>query len=135
MKQIFLAAAMCGLLTTAAHAQNPMMQRTMMLLDLAAGIEGYKHVCPQNGFPKMSDDMFDAIIMRLAGQGLIPSGTLPEEFAAQIRKEIDKRQRISRFATAAYGLHSIMWGRGRSAGACGFCSCGRIVVFRVGMHL
>ncbi len=35
---------------------------------------------------------------RLAGQGLFPSGTRPDEFAVQIRKEIDKMQRISRFA-------------------------------------
>ena len=35
---------------------------------------------------------------RLAGQGLFPSGSLPDEFGAQIRKEIDKMQRISRFA-------------------------------------
>jgi len=35
---------------------------------------------------------------RLAGQGLFPSGTRPDEFAAQVRKEIDKMQRISRFA-------------------------------------
>ena len=35
---------------------------------------------------------------KLAGQGLFPSGTRPEEFAAQVRKEIDKMQRISRFA-------------------------------------
>ena len=35
---------------------------------------------------------------RLAGQGLYPSGSLPDEFGAQIRKEIDKMQRISRFA-------------------------------------
>ncbi|MCW5650625.1 MAG: tripartite tricarboxylate transporter substrate binding protein BugE [Ramlibacter sp.] len=35
---------------------------------------------------------------RLAAQGLFPSGSRPDEFAAQIRKEIDKMQRISRFA-------------------------------------
>jgi tripartite-type tricarboxylate transporter receptor subunit TctC len=35
---------------------------------------------------------------RLTAQGLYPSGTFPDEFAAQIRKEIDKMQRISRFA-------------------------------------
>lgn len=35
---------------------------------------------------------------RLTAQGLFPSGSRPEEFAAQIRKEIDKMQRISRFA-------------------------------------
>ncbi len=35
---------------------------------------------------------------RLVAQGLFPSGSLPQEFEAQIRKEIDKMQRISRFA-------------------------------------
>ncbi|HSV36541.1 MAG TPA: tripartite tricarboxylate transporter substrate binding protein BugE [Ramlibacter sp.] len=35
---------------------------------------------------------------RLASQGLFPSGSLPDEFAAQIRKELDKMQRISRYA-------------------------------------
>jgi tripartite-type tricarboxylate transporter receptor subunit TctC len=39
-----------------------------------------------------------AVRNRLAGQGLFPSGSLPDEFAAQIRKEIGKMQRISRFA-------------------------------------
>lgn len=39
-----------------------------------------------------------AVRERLAAQGLFPSGTRPEEFAAQIRKEIDKMQRISQFA-------------------------------------
>jgi tripartite-type tricarboxylate transporter receptor subunit TctC len=39
-----------------------------------------------------------AVRDRLAGQGLFPSGSLPDEFGAQIRKEIDKMQRISRFA-------------------------------------
>lgn len=39
-----------------------------------------------------------AVRTRLAGQGLFASGSLPDEFAAQIRKEIDKMQRISRFA-------------------------------------
>lgn len=39
-----------------------------------------------------------AVRQRLAGLGLFPSGTQPEEFAAQIRKEIDKMQRISKFA-------------------------------------
>lgn len=39
-----------------------------------------------------------AVSSRLAAQGLFPSGSLPDEFAAQIRKEIDKMQRISRFA-------------------------------------
>ena len=35
---------------------------------------------------------------KLAAQGLFASGSKPEEFAVQIRKEIDKMQRISRFA-------------------------------------
>jgi tripartite-type tricarboxylate transporter receptor subunit TctC len=35
---------------------------------------------------------------RLSAQGLFPSGSLPQEFEAQIRKEIDKMHRISRFA-------------------------------------
>ncbi|MEO7392367.1 MAG: tripartite tricarboxylate transporter substrate binding protein BugE [Ramlibacter sp.] len=35
---------------------------------------------------------------RLIAQGLFPSASLPEEFGAQIRKELDKMQRISRFA-------------------------------------
>jgi tripartite-type tricarboxylate transporter receptor subunit TctC len=35
---------------------------------------------------------------KLAGQGLFASGNKPEEFAAQIRKEIDKMQRIAKFA-------------------------------------
>jgi len=39
-----------------------------------------------------------AVGAHLAGLGLFPSGTTPEEFAAQIRKETDKMQRISRFA-------------------------------------
>ncbi len=39
-----------------------------------------------------------AVAERLAGQGLFPSGTQPEEFGAQVRKEIDKMKRISRFA-------------------------------------
>jgi tripartite-type tricarboxylate transporter receptor subunit TctC len=39
-----------------------------------------------------------AVADRLAGQGLFPSGTLPEEFGMQVRKEIDKMKRISRFA-------------------------------------
>ncbi|MBY0410351.1 MAG: ABC transporter substrate-binding protein [Burkholderiaceae bacterium] len=34
----------------------------------------------------------------LAGQGLFASGALPEEFSAQIRKEVDKMRRVSRFA-------------------------------------
>ncbi|MGZ5787294.1 MAG: tripartite tricarboxylate transporter substrate binding protein BugE [Ramlibacter sp.] len=39
-----------------------------------------------------------ALRNRLAGYGLFPSASLPDEFAAEIRKEIDKMQRISRFA-------------------------------------
>jgi tripartite-type tricarboxylate transporter receptor subunit TctC len=39
-----------------------------------------------------------AVRDRLAGQGLFPSGSTPDEFTAQIRKEIDKMQRISKFA-------------------------------------
>jgi tripartite-type tricarboxylate transporter receptor subunit TctC len=39
-----------------------------------------------------------AVRDRLAGQGLFPSGSRPDEFAAEIRKEIDKMQRISKFA-------------------------------------
>ncbi|MBI2772331.1 MAG: tripartite tricarboxylate transporter substrate binding protein BugE [Burkholderiales bacterium] len=39
-----------------------------------------------------------AVRERLAGQGLFASGTTPDDFAAQIRKEIDKMQRISKFA-------------------------------------
>jgi tripartite-type tricarboxylate transporter receptor subunit TctC len=35
---------------------------------------------------------------RLAGQGLFASGNRPEDFALQIRKEIDKMQRIAKFA-------------------------------------
>ncbi len=35
---------------------------------------------------------------KLAGQGLFASGSRPEEFAAQIRKEIEKMQRIAKFA-------------------------------------
>jgi tripartite-type tricarboxylate transporter receptor subunit TctC len=35
---------------------------------------------------------------KLAAQGLFASGNRPEEFAAQIRKEIDKMQRIAKFA-------------------------------------
>ncbi len=35
---------------------------------------------------------------KLAAQGLYASGTRPDEFALQIRKEIDKMQRISKFA-------------------------------------
>lgn len=39
-----------------------------------------------------------AVKARLDAQGLFGSGSRPEEFGAQIRKEIDKMQRISRFA-------------------------------------
>ncbi|MEP6791503.1 MAG: tripartite tricarboxylate transporter substrate binding protein BugE [Ramlibacter sp.] len=39
-----------------------------------------------------------AVRDRLAGQGLFPSGTTPEDFTVQIRKEIDKMRRISKFA-------------------------------------
>ena len=39
-----------------------------------------------------------AVNARLQAQGLLPSGSLPEEFGAQLRKEIDKMQRISRYA-------------------------------------
>lgn len=35
---------------------------------------------------------------QLADQGLFGSGSLPQEFAAQIRKEVDKMRRVSRFA-------------------------------------
>ncbi len=39
-----------------------------------------------------------ALVEKLKGQGLFASGNRPEEFAAQIRKEIDKMQRIAKFA-------------------------------------
>lgn len=39
-----------------------------------------------------------AVRERLAAQGLFASATLPEEFGAQIRKEVEKMQRVSRFA-------------------------------------
>ena len=39
-----------------------------------------------------------AVRARLAAQGLFASGTLPDEFSTQIRKEIDKMQRIAKFA-------------------------------------
>jgi len=39
-----------------------------------------------------------AVQARLAAQGLFASGSRPDDFAAQIRKEIDKMQRISKFA-------------------------------------
>lgn len=42
-----------------------------------------------------------AVRERLAAQGLFPSGSLPGEFGTQIRKEIDKMQRISKFAHIA----------------------------------
>jgi len=44
-----------------------------------------------------------AVSSKLAGQGLFASGTSPEEFSAQIRKEIDKMQRIARFAKISLG--------------------------------
>ncbi len=39
-----------------------------------------------------------ALREKLAGQGLFASGNKPEEFAIQIRKEIEKMQRIAKFA-------------------------------------
>ncbi len=39
-----------------------------------------------------------AVRDKLAAQGLFPSATTPLEFEAQIKKEIDKMQRIARFA-------------------------------------
>lgn len=39
-----------------------------------------------------------AVRSRLLGLGLYASGSKPDEFAAQIRKEIEKMQRISKFA-------------------------------------
>jgi tripartite-type tricarboxylate transporter receptor subunit TctC len=39
-----------------------------------------------------------ALVDKLKGQGLFASGSKPEEFAAQIKKEIDKMQRIAKFA-------------------------------------
>lgn len=39
-----------------------------------------------------------ALADKLKGQGLFASGSKPEEFAAQIKKEIDKMQRIAKFA-------------------------------------
>ncbi|MFI8617684.1 tripartite tricarboxylate transporter substrate-binding protein [Acidovorax sp. NPDC077693] len=38
------------------------------------------------------------VLARLAEQGLFASGSLPDEFAAQIRKEVEKMRRVSRFA-------------------------------------
>ena len=40
-----------------------------------------------------------AVRERLAAQGLFPSGSLPGEFGVQLRKEIDKMRRISKFAS------------------------------------
>ena len=42
-----------------------------------------------------------ALADKLKAQGLFASGNRPEEFAAQIRKEIDKMQRIAKFAKIA----------------------------------
>lgn len=39
-----------------------------------------------------------AVSAGLSGQGLFASGTSPDEFAVQLKKEIDKMQRIARFA-------------------------------------
>ena len=39
-----------------------------------------------------------AVRSKLSAQGLFASGTSPEEFAAQIKKETEKMQRIARFA-------------------------------------
>ena len=39
-----------------------------------------------------------AVRTKLAAQGLFASGTTPAEFAAQIKKEIDKMKRIAKFA-------------------------------------
>jgi tripartite-type tricarboxylate transporter receptor subunit TctC len=39
-----------------------------------------------------------AVRDRLAAQGLFASGTTPEEFSVQIRREIEKMQTVSRFA-------------------------------------
>lgn len=44
-----------------------------------------------------------AVSAKLSGLGLFASGTSPEEFAAQIRKEIDKMQRIAKFAKISLG--------------------------------
>lgn len=38
------------------------------------------------------------VLARLGEQGLFASGSLPDEFAAQIRKEVEKMRRVSRFA-------------------------------------
>jgi tripartite-type tricarboxylate transporter receptor subunit TctC len=39
-----------------------------------------------------------AVAAQLTSQGLFGSGSLPDEFAVQIRKEVDKMRRVSRFA-------------------------------------
>jgi len=39
-----------------------------------------------------------AVRDKLAGQGLFTSGSSPDEFGAQVKKEIDKMQRIAKFA-------------------------------------
>ena len=39
-----------------------------------------------------------ALVDKLKGQGLFASGSRPQEFAVQIRKEIEKMQRIAKFA-------------------------------------
>jgi tripartite-type tricarboxylate transporter receptor subunit TctC len=39
-----------------------------------------------------------AVSAKLSGQGLFASGASPDEFAAQLKKEIDEMQRIARFA-------------------------------------
>ena len=38
------------------------------------------------------------MLARLGEQGPFASGSLPDEFAAQIRKEVEKMRRVSRFA-------------------------------------
>ena len=48
--------------------------------------------------PGSQGGLTPAVRARLAGQGLFPSGSMPDEFAAQIKKEIEKMQRIARFA-------------------------------------
>jgi tripartite-type tricarboxylate transporter receptor subunit TctC len=42
-----------------------------------------------------------ALVDKLKGQGLFASGTRPAEFATQIKKEIEKMQRIAKFAKIA----------------------------------
>jgi tripartite-type tricarboxylate transporter receptor subunit TctC len=44
-----------------------------------------------------------AVLARLGEQGLFASGSLPDEFAAQIRKEVEKMRRVSRFARITLG--------------------------------